>query len=133
MAYDRNMKAGHIRAALHQATNRGKVGLLNINSTESKSGMLVLDILRLKQPDLQEVELDHPDCSVFEAYALQPRVLPLNITSTDAKITVKKMGVSGGPSGTDLMMLKDWCMWISAQPDDLREELAGWTRWLENS
>ena len=42
------------------------------------------------------------------------------------------MGGSRGPSGTDLVILKDWYMRFSAEYDNLREELAGWTRWLAN-
>ena len=69
MAYVRTVKVVHLRSEVRQATDRGKGGVLHVNSTDSKSGMLVLDVLRLKYPDLQEVELEHPDCSAFEAYA----------------------------------------------------------------
>ena len=45
MAYDRTMKAVHIRAVVCQSTNRGKGGVLHVNITDSKSGILVLYVL----------------------------------------------------------------------------------------
>ena len=63
--------------------------VLYINRTESKYGMLVLDILRLKHPDLQEVELNHPNRFAFEAYYSRLKVLPLDITYSDIEITVR--------------------------------------------
>ena len=68
MAYDRKVKTGHIRAAVRQATDCRKGGVLHVNSTYPKTRMLVLDVLREKQPDLQEVDLSHPKCSAFEDY-----------------------------------------------------------------
>ena len=52
MAYERTVKAGHIRAAVRQATNQGERGVLHVNSMDTKSVMLVLDVLRLKHLDL---------------------------------------------------------------------------------
>ena len=54
MAYDRKVKAGHIRAAVRQATDHGKGGVLNVNSTNSRTGKLVIEVLREKHPDLQK-------------------------------------------------------------------------------
>ena len=45
MAYDRTVNAGHIWVAVRQATNWGKGGVLHVNSTDSKSRILVLDVL----------------------------------------------------------------------------------------
>ena len=81
--YDRTVKAGHLRAAVRQATNWGRGGVLHVNSMDSKSGMIVLDTLRMKHPDLQEVDLDHPDCLLFKSYSVRLRVLPLEITPSD--------------------------------------------------
>ena len=53
MAYDRKVKAGHIRAAVRQATERGKGGVLSVNSTDAKSRKLVIEVLRDKHPDIQ--------------------------------------------------------------------------------
>ena len=61
MAYARTVKAGHVQAAVRQAINQGKGGVLQVNSTDSKSGMIVLDVLQLKHPDLQDLDLDHSD------------------------------------------------------------------------
>ena len=61
MAYARTVEDGHVRASVHQAPDRGKGGVLHVNSTDSKSGMLVLDVLRIKHPDLQDLDLDHSD------------------------------------------------------------------------
>ena len=41
--------------------------MIYVNSTDSKSVMLILDVLRLKHPDLQEVDLEDPNCLAFEA------------------------------------------------------------------
>ena len=125
MDYYRTVKAGHLQASVRQDTDWGKGGVLHVNSTDSKSGMLVLDILRMKHPDLQEVDLDHPDCSAFEAYSACPKVFPIDITGRDVKIMVSKIGVSVGPSRTDSILLKVWCTQFSAETDDLREELVG--------
>ena len=61
MAYARTVKAGHVLEAVRQSTDRGKGGVLQVNSTDSKSGILVLDVLQLKHPDLQDLDLDHSD------------------------------------------------------------------------
>ena len=106
--------------------------MLHVNSTAPKSEILVMDVLRLKHPDLQEVELDHPDFSAFEAYLSRPKVLPLDITVRKIEETMMKMGGSGGPSGAYSKMLKDWCKRFSAESKALREELAAWTLWLAN-
>ena len=117
MAYDRKVKAGHIQEAVHQATDRGKGGLLSVNSTDSKTGKLLIEVLKEKHPDLQEVDLRHPECSVFEYYHTRPKVLPLDVTSHEIKETVRKMGGSEGPSGADSAMLKDWCTRFSAESE----------------
>ena len=46
MAYDRKVNAGHIQAAVSQATERGKGGVLSVNITDSKTGKLVIEVLR---------------------------------------------------------------------------------------
>ena len=127
MAYDRKVKAGHIRAAVRQATDRGKGGVLSVNSTDSRTGKLVIEVLREKHPDLQEVDRSHPECSSFEYYHKRPTVLPLDVTAHEIEETVRKMGGSGGPSGADSAMLKDWCTRFGAESEELREELAAWT------
>ena len=132
MTYNRKVKAGHIRAAVRQATNLEKGGVLHANSTDPKTGIIVLDVLRYNHPALQELDLSHPECSVFEDYPEQPTLLPLDITAHKIEETVRKMGGSGGPSVTDLMMLKDWCTRFSAESESLREDLAAWKRWLAN-
>ena len=58
---------GHIRATVRQATNRVKVGVLHVNSTDSKSGIIFLDVLRLKHPNIQKVDPEDPKCSSFES------------------------------------------------------------------
>ena len=60
MAYNRKVKARHIRAAVLQATDRGKGGVLSVNSTDSNTGKLVIEFLREKHPDLQEVYVSRP-------------------------------------------------------------------------
>ena len=81
MAYNRKVKARHIRAAVRQATDHGKGGVLSVNSTDSRKGKLVIEVLRENHPDLQEVDLSHPECSAFEYYHKRPTVLPLNVTA----------------------------------------------------
>ena len=66
--------------------------MLHNNNTNSKFGMIVLDVLRLNHPDLQEGDLNNPTCSAFKAYDSRPKSLPLDITSSDVEITVRKMG-----------------------------------------
>ena len=109
MAYDRKVKTRHIGEAVCQATDRGKGGVLSVNSTNARTGKLVIEVLRDKHPDLQEVDLSHHKCSLFEHYQNRPTVLPLDVTAHDIEQTVRKMGGSGGPSGADSAMLKDWC------------------------
>ena len=59
--YDWTVKAVHIWASVRQTTDRRKVGVLHINSTDSKSFMLFLDVLQTKHPDLHDVDLDDPN------------------------------------------------------------------------
>ena len=106
--------------------------MLHINSTDPKTGKLVIEVLKEKHWNLQEVDLSHPECSAFEYYHERPEVLPLNVTAHEIEEMVRKMGGSGGPIKTDSMMLKDWCTRFSAESESLRKELAAWTRWLAN-
>ena len=106
MACDREVKAGHIWAAVRHATDRRKGGVLHVNSTDPKTGRPVLEVLKEKHPNLQEVELSHPECSAFEDCLEGPTVLPLDITAHEIKETGRKMGGSRGPSLTDSMILK---------------------------
>ena len=78
------------------------------------------------------MDLSHPECSAFEYYHERPKVLPLDVTAHEIEETVRKMGGSGGPSGADSAMLKDWCTCFGAESEELREELAAWTIWLAN-
>ena len=80
-----------------------------MNSTDTKSGKRVIEVMRDKPPELLEVDLSHPECSAFEHYHRRPTVLPLDVTAHEIEETVSKMGGSGGPSGSDSEMLKDWC------------------------
>ena len=59
--YDRTIKDGHIQVAVRQAANRAIVRLMHVNSMDSKSAFIVLYFLRLKHPDLHEVDLDDPN------------------------------------------------------------------------
>ena len=109
MSYDSKLKAGHIQAAVHQATDRGNGGVLHVNSTDPKSGIFVLDTLRQKHPDLQEVDLSHPECSAFKGYPARPTVLPIDITGHEIKETVREMGgvrrpQRSGLDGTKILM-----------------------------
>ena len=61
MAYNRTLNSVHIQAVVRQSTNRGRVGVLHVNNTDPKSGMLILNVLRLKHLHLQEVDIDYPD------------------------------------------------------------------------
>ena len=91
-----------------------------------------MEFLRGEHPNFQEVDLDNPNCLVFELYDSRPKVFPLNITSSDFEPTVINIGGSGGSIRTDSMMMKDWCTCFDTESEDLREELAGWIRWLTN-
>ena len=51
MASGRKVKAGHIRAAVRQSTNRGKGGVLHVNITEPKTWKLVIEVLKEKHPN----------------------------------------------------------------------------------
>ena len=98
MAYDKKVKAGHIRAAVLQANDRGKGGVLHVNSTYPKTGKLVLEVLKEEQPNLQEVDLSHPKCSEFKDYPERPKLLPLDITAHEIEETVRKMGGPEDPA-----------------------------------
>ena len=46
MSYDRKVKVGHIRAAVRQTTDCGKGGVLHINSTDHKTGKILIEVLK---------------------------------------------------------------------------------------
>ena len=100
------------------------------NSTGPKSGMLVLDALRQKHPDLQEVDLSHPECSAFEDYPART-VLPLDITGLE--IDRGNGEENGGVRRPQRSGLDDAERLVhtihSVQSQEaLIEELAAWTR-----
>ena len=131
-AYDQIVKDGHIQAVARQATDRGKGGVLHVNITYSKSGMIILDVLQLKHSGLQEVDLDDMNFSAFEAYYSNPKVILLDITSSDVELRARNMGGSGGSSGKNSTILKGCCTNFGSDSESLREELAGCTLCISN-
>ena len=79
---------------------------MHTNSIYPKSYQIVLEVLRGKHPYHQEVDLEDPNCSVFDPYDSRTKALPFDITSSDVELTVRKTEESRIPSETYSMMMK---------------------------
>jgi hypothetical protein len=122
--------SGKVRAAIRMVTERDPGGLFRPSDICSKTGTLVLDVLRDKHPDAVVPTLDdfdvHPDTP-------HPLDTPLLCCFEEqvAKAVAKLSG-GGGPCGVDGIMLRSWMLRHGAHSEHLRAELAHWVGWLSN-
>ncbi|KAL3810422.1 hypothetical protein ACHAXA_005630 [Cyclostephanos tholiformis] len=124
------MLGGKVRAAVRMVTNRDGGKPYSPNDLDSKSGRVVIDVLREK----------HPDCPVpsekaFDAYPDATDLLDTMSVYCYEECVAKAMArLSGraGPCGVEAEMLKHWLLRYGAHSEKLREATAEWVDWLSN-
>ncbi len=122
--------SGKVLAAIRMVTKRDPSGLFQPSDICSKTGHLVLDVLRDKHPDAVVPTLDdfdlHPDTH-------DPQDMPpLCCFEEQVAKSVVKLSRGAGPCGVDGIMLRSWMLRHGAHSEHLRVNLAQWVGWLSN-
>jgi hypothetical protein len=128
--YNNMVLRGKVRAAVRMGTNRGAGRPYCPLDLDSKSGRLVIDMLRDT----------HLDCHVpsdkdFDAYpdaTNQLDTMPVYCYEEFVAKTAAHLSGSAGPCGIEAKMLKHWLLWNGAHLGHLREAMATWVDWLSN-
>jgi hypothetical protein len=121
---------GKVRAAVWMATNRGAKRPYCPHDLDSKSGCLIIDVLR----DI------HPDCRMpsdenFDAYpdaADQLDTIPVYCYEECITKAAVRLSGSAGLCGIEAEMLKHWLLWHGVHLERLWEAMANWVDWLSN-
>eukprot|EP00956_Cyclotella_meneghiniana_P025811 scaffold54612_cov72-Cyclotella_meneghiniana.AAC.3 len=124
---------GKLRAAVRFATERGLGGPLRPDDNCTKSGRLVLDVMKEKHPAIT-VPATNADGSVpgFDTYGVAPMTVPHTSDEENIGKAGAKMKGSAGPSGVDALLLLHLLIRFGTASERLREELALWSEWLSN-
>jgi hypothetical protein len=128
--YNNMVLGGKVRAAVRKVTNRGARRPYCLHNLDSKSGRLVIGVLRDT----------HLDCRVpsdedFNAYPDAANLLdtmPVYCYEECVMKAAAHLSGSAGPCGVEAEMLKHWLLRHGAHLERLREAMANWVDWLSN-
>jgi hypothetical protein len=130
--YNSMVLDGKLHAAVCFATDRGGGGVLLPQDSCTKTGRLVMEVLRSQHPNTRIPDLEDPYCIAFEHYDEVPVEIPTDCTPKDLETLALRMGGSTGPSSFDAVMLRNCLLWYGRASGELRQELANWLEWLSN-
>ena len=119
-----------LRTAVRAVTDCNPGGLYAPDDICTKTGHLVLDILREKHPDAHI-----PKECAFGSYTNSAELLEaMPIDCYEEQISLQAAHLSGGagPCGVDGTTLKEWLLRHEVSYERLREEMAHWVMWLSN-
>ena len=71
---------GNIRASVRVIWEQGQIRVLFPGDSDTKTGRLVMEVMREKHPVMRIPDLTDPECSSFDQYKKYPNVLPLYIS-----------------------------------------------------
>jgi hypothetical protein len=97
---------------------------------DSKSGRLVIDVLKDTHPDCQ-VPLDEDFNAYLDATNQRDTMLVYCYEECIAKAAVRLSG-SAGPCGVEAEILKHWLLRYGVHLEHLQEAMANWVNWLSN-
>ena len=98
----------------------------------SKTGRLVMDVLRDKHPAMRNQDLEEPECYSFEEYEEDPDVFSLNIPEEDVMWVAGNLLVSASPSGTDAMAFQSCILRFGQESTSPKDEMVAWKDWISN-
>ena len=130
--FDRTLKQGRIRVATRTLTNRGSGGVLELDATDPKTGLSVLETLRAKNPPLRDIDVDDPLCTSFEDYDAVPHIVPQVVDPCIVEEVAAKLRGGAGPSGVDAIAFQSWLLRFGDASGRLRRIFAKLGTWMAN-
>ena len=128
--YNSMVLSGKVRAAVRMVTERDPGGLFRPSDLCSKTGRLVMDVLRDKHPTAVV-----PPPEDFDTHPDPPDLWDtpqLHCYEEQVAKAVARLSGGAGPCGVDGIMLRSWMLRHGAHSERLRVELAKWVGWLSN-
>jgi hypothetical protein len=101
-----------------------------VESSCTKTGRPVVDVLHSKHPPLRE--LSDVGSATFEKYSEIPDPPYIDVTQDMIEKVVTRLSGAAGPSGVDAVDLQNWLLRYGKESKALREELAAWRSGLAN-
>ena len=134
-AFNAKVLSGRLRSAVRDITSRGSGGVLQPDSTCSKTGRPVLDVLKEKHPELRDPETTGGPHGPFEPAGEQGwrQPIPVNISCEVVEAVASKLSGAAGPDGVDSVDLRHWLLRFGKESEALRLEMAQWTEWIANA
>jgi hypothetical protein len=99
----------------------------------TKTGRLVLDVLREKHPELWEPPSVGGETGACERYTTTPAAIPVDITGETVESVAANLSNAAGPGGMDAVDLRNRLLRFGKDLEALREEMAAWATWIANS
>ena len=130
--YNSMVNNGKVRAAVRSLTSRDGGGVLDFEGNDTKTGRVVMDVLRDKHPEMAIPDVGKDGWASFEAYEEVPASIPVDCSQEIVAEVASKLSGGAGPGSVDGLMMKNWLLRHGKASQILREELAAWTEWLCN-
>ena len=125
--YKAMVESNRLRPAVRSLTDRVGKGLYKPNDKDTKTGELVIEVLRGKHPKATIPQEAH-----FDEYEEEPDSLMIVCHEEDVAKQASKLGGAAGPCGVDGETMKSWCLRYKAHSEKLCEEISQWVMLLAN-
>ena len=125
--YKAMVESNRLRPAVRSRTDRVGKGLYKPNDKDTKTGELVIEVLRGKHPKATIPQEAH-----FDEYEEEPDSLMIVCHEEDVAKQASKLGGAAGPCGVDGETMKSWCLRYKAHSEKLCEEISQWVMLLAN-
>ena len=133
-AFHAKVVSGRLRAAVRESLDGEPGGVKKPTDVCSKSGRVIVDVLRDKHPEMwnPDPNLSDPNRVAFEPYPSVPKSVGKTVTEDVVEIVAAKLGGSAGLSGTDAVDCSKWLLRFGDESKVLRGIIASMTTWLAN-
>jgi hypothetical protein len=109
--FNARVLSGRLRSAVRTLTNRDSGGgILHPDDACTKYGILVLEVLQSKHPDLREPPAVGGETGTFEDYAAVPTAIPVDLTKETVEVDATRLSGTAGPRGMDAVSLRNWLL-----------------------
>ena len=100
-SFHETVLSGKLWQAVRRATDREGGGCLLPDDQCTKTGQLVVEVLREKNPDMRVPPVENPTCVAFEEYGEVPKTVPLDSPGVgDEGWGREASGVAENPQGS---------------------------------
>ena len=131
-AFNSNVLDGRVRSAVRNLTMRSRGGGVLAPLDEcTKTGRLVVDVLRSKHPEMRMPDLGGDGNLAFQEYPSCPETVPLQCDAMGVETIASKLSGAAGLASVDAAMAKAMLTAYGRVSAMLREELVEWgSGWL---